>query len=73
VERELSGETEVLGENLPQCNFVRHKSHMTWSDLGSKPDRRGGKAATYRLSYGTAKITNLNEKTVQYGYWKCCK
>jgi hypothetical protein len=29
VERELSGETEVLGENLPQCNFVRHKSHMT--------------------------------------------
>jgi hypothetical protein len=24
----LVGETEVLGENLPQCRFVHHKPHM---------------------------------------------
>jgi hypothetical protein len=30
VEWELAGETEVLGENFPQCHFVNHKSHMTW-------------------------------------------
>jgi hypothetical protein len=27
VER-LAGETEVLGENLPECLFVHHKTHM---------------------------------------------
>jgi hypothetical protein len=52
VEWGLAGETEVLGENLPQCRFVHHKSH--WPDLGSNPSRRGGKPATNRLSYGTA-------------------
>jgi hypothetical protein len=48
----LAGETEVLGENLLQCHFVRHNSHMTLCDLGSNPGRRGSKPATNRLSYG---------------------
>jgi hypothetical protein len=25
----MAGETEVFGNNLPQCHFVHHKSHMT--------------------------------------------
>jgi hypothetical protein len=32
VEWELAGETEVLGENLPQCYFVDHKFHTTTWD-----------------------------------------
>jgi hypothetical protein len=29
VKRRLAGETEVVGESLPQRHFVHHKSHMT--------------------------------------------
>jgi hypothetical protein len=39
VEWRLAGETEILGENLPQCHFVDHKSHMTWHGLEPGPPR----------------------------------
>jgi hypothetical protein len=53
VER-LAGETEALGENLPQCYFVHHKPHMRCPD--ANPGSRGEKPASNRLSYGTALI-----------------
>jgi hypothetical protein len=49
VEWGLAGETEVLGENLPQYHFV----HTTYS--GIKLSRRGEKPATNHLSYSTAR------------------
>jgi hypothetical protein len=51
MECRLAGETEVLGENLPQRHFYLSQN-PTWQDPGLNPGRRGGKPATNRLSYG---------------------
>jgi hypothetical protein len=53
VECTLAGETEVLGENLPQRHFCPSQN-PTWPDSGLNPGRRDGKSATNRLSYGAA-------------------
>jgi hypothetical protein len=55
IECRLAGETEVLGENLPQRHFWPSQN-PTLPDPGFNPGRRGGKPATNRLSYGAANI-----------------
>jgi hypothetical protein len=67
VEWELAAETEVLGENLPQHQFFRHKSHMTWP--GIEHGRRSGKPATNSPSYDTAKYRHtLRIKSIQFNW-----
>jgi hypothetical protein len=53
MECRLAGETEDLGENLPQRHFCPSQN-PTWPDPGLNPGRRGGKPATNCLSYGAA-------------------
>jgi hypothetical protein len=53
MEYRLAGETEVLGENLPQRHFCPSQN-PTWPEPGLNPGRRGGKPTTNRLSYGAA-------------------
>jgi hypothetical protein len=36
----MSGETKVLGENLPRRHFVHHKSHLTRPGIEPGPPRR---------------------------------
>jgi hypothetical protein len=52
VEWRLTGETEVVRENLPQRHFVHHKPHMTRPVFEPGPP-------TNRLSYGAAYPTSL--------------
>jgi hypothetical protein len=47
----MAEKNEVLGENLPQCQFVHHKPHMLCPD--ANPGRRSGKPMTYCLNYGS--------------------
>jgi hypothetical protein len=63
VEKQLEcrlaqGETEVLGENLPQRHFCPSQN-PAWPDPGLNPNRRGGKPATNRLSYVAASNSAL--------------
>jgi hypothetical protein len=51
MECRLTGETEVLGENLRQRHFCPSQN-PTWPDTSLSPARRGGKPETNRLSYG---------------------
>jgi hypothetical protein len=51
----LAGETEILGENLPQRHFCSSQN-PAWPDPDLNPGRRGGKPATNRLSYGAALV-----------------
>jgi hypothetical protein len=53
MEYTLAGETEVLGENLPQRHFCPSQN-PTWPDPRLNSGRRVGKPATNRLSYGAA-------------------
>jgi hypothetical protein len=56
VEWELTGETAVLGEYLPGCQFST--TNPAWPDLGSNPGRRSWKLAINHLSYGEAYIAS---------------
>jgi hypothetical protein len=54
MECRLAGETEVLGENLPQRHHKIPRAHP-----GLNLGRRDGKPATNRLSYGAARYLTL--------------
>jgi hypothetical protein len=55
IEYRLPGETEVLGENLPQHHFCPSQN-PTRPDPGLNTGRCGVKPVTDRLSYGAACI-----------------
>jgi fermentation-respiration switch protein FrsA (DUF1100 family) len=59
MECRLAGETEALGENLPQRNFCPSQN-PTWRDPGLNPGLSGGKPATNGLSYGAVLVLEVS-------------
>jgi hypothetical protein len=57
----FSGETEVLGENLPSATLST--TNPTWIDPGANPGLRSERPATNRLSHGTAIFNMYLPKT----------
>jgi hypothetical protein len=78
VEWRLAGETEVLGENLPQRHFIHQKSHMTepgWaSAVGSKRltawamARPQSPKSAFLFGYEVV----FHKRTTKYVEWKIC-
>jgi hypothetical protein len=60
----IAGETEVLGENLPQRHSVPPQISHDRVRFRT-PDRSGGKPATNRLSYGAALTPFLHDDLTQ--------
>jgi hypothetical protein len=65
VEWRVTGETEVLGENLPQRHFAHHKSHMTRPKL--EPGSPRWEARTNCLSYSAAVGKYVSTKLIFEG------
>jgi hypothetical protein len=61
VEWRLAGETEVLGENLPQRHFVHHKSPLTRPGLDARAAAVGSQRLTAWAMARPNQLTNSTE------------
>jgi hypothetical protein len=72
VEWRLAGETEVLGENLPQRHFVHHKSHMTRPGLEPRATAVGSQWITaWAMARSLTRHGSLRKLGVKQFFY-CC-
>jgi hypothetical protein len=64
VEWRLAGETEALGENLPQRHFVHHKSHMTRPGLEPRAAAVGSQRLTAWVMARPSSLTYFRLRNV---------
>jgi hypothetical protein len=72
----LVGETEVIGENLPQCHIIYHRTQMTLNWARSRAKRLATRMNVHEVSIFDSALNEQfpaeGDNTTNTNFMQCC-